>query len=88
MLGQQGVDDRRDDGALVAQDAGEERFAGGQPGAQVVANLALDRARPVAAAPELADGTGSRRHQSCSSSQRSASIAALQPLPAAVTAWR
>ena len=82
------------DRAVVAEDAGEERAAVGEARAQVVADLVLDRARPVAGLAELAEGLDLGRgpgklHQSCSSwSQRSASIAARQPVPAEVIAWR
>ncbi len=46
--GEEGVDHGRDDRAVVAQDAGEERAAVLQAGPQVVADLLLDGAGPVA----------------------------------------
>ena len=68
------------------------RNAGGDPAAQVGPQLGRDAAGAVAAGLELTEGGGLVggvvRHQSCASSQRSASMAARQPVPAAVTAWR
>ncbi len=86
--GQQRVDDAGDDGALVAQDLRKELLSGRQPAAQVGAHLLFYRARTVAGGLQRSEGLGASAHQSCASSQRSASIAALQPVPAAVTAWR
>ena len=46
---QDGVDELRDDGVVVADDAGEERLARLQLPNEVVANLLLDRSRAGAA---------------------------------------
>ena len=89
MAGEQGVDHPRDDRAVVAEDAGEEALAGGELAPQVGPHFGVDGPRPVAAALQFAEGLGPNRrrgHQSWASSQRSASIAARQPVPAAVTA--
>ncbi len=85
---EQGVGDRRNDRAVVADDAGEEVLLRGQLAPQIGADLRPYRARAIAGALELAEGLRRFRHACCASSQRSASMAALQPLPAAVTAWR
>ena len=45
---------------VVAEEAGEGRLAGGQPGQQVVAHLGLDRAVLVAAVAQLAEGLDGR----------------------------
>src|SRR6202035_561414 len=60
VAGEQGVDHRRDDRAVVADDAGEQRSAASQALAQVVAQLLLDRAGLVAARLERAEGLDSR----------------------------
>ena len=74
--------------ALKVLVLGEELLAGRKLAAQVGADLRAHGLGAVRSALELAQGSGLIRHPCCASSQRSASIAALQPLPAAVTAWR
>ncbi len=66
MAGEDGVNDLRDDGVVVADDAGEEGLAGGSIGAQagdeIVAELILDAAGDalggVFAVAECAEGSG------------------------------
>ena len=44
--GQQRVDDLGEDGVLIADDAGEQRLAGAQPGQEVAPDLFPDGAAP------------------------------------------
>jgi hypothetical protein len=86
VAGQEGVDDAGHDGSLVSDDSRKERLSRRQLGDQVVANLAVNRARSISVGLQLAERACPLAHANCASSQRSASIAALQPMPAAVTA--
>jgi hypothetical protein len=56
VLGEDGVVDGRDDGALVAVDAGEGRFAPRDHGQEVLAHFIFDGADGIAGGAELAEG--------------------------------
>ena len=62
MAGQQRVLELRHDGGLVAEDAVEQRLAGGDLGHGVAPDLLLDRQRLPAGLAELAEGGGARGH--------------------------
>ena len=59
--GEEGVLELRHDGLLVADEATEERLAGGDLGHGVAADLVLDRDGLPAGGPELAEGGHRRR---------------------------
>ena len=61
--GEQRVDDPGDHRALVAEHSGEQALAGRQLGAEVLADLLLDRARAVACGLELSDGARALGHR-------------------------
>ena len=58
MPREDGIDDLRLDGVLVADDAREEWGAGAKPGDQIGAQLLLDAAGTVAGGLELPKGSG------------------------------
>ena len=58
VAGEQRPLDLGQHGVVVADDAGEARLAGAQPGQQVVAQLLLDGAVHVAGGAQLAEGAG------------------------------
>ena len=62
-----GVDELRDDGLVVADDAGKERFARLQLANQVVADFLLDGSEarsPASRSPQIAEGLNAIRHES------------------------
>ena len=52
-----GVDDLRDDGFVIAEDIRKQRIAAPEFGDQVAAHLVLDRLHSIAALSQLADGS-------------------------------
>src|SRR6185312_5428657 len=64
LAAEDGVLDLRDDGVVVADDAGQERLAAPQARDEVVAQLLLDRLALPAAGLELPDGSRTRHQRS------------------------
>ena len=64
LAGEDGVLDRRDDGVVVADDAGQDLAAGREARQQVRPQLLLDRPRSPAGVAQLGDrgGARGRRH--------------------------
>ena len=87
VAGQDSVGDGGDDGAIVADDPREQIVSLRDPATQVAPQFLLDRLATVSGRLELTQ-RGRPGAQSRVSSHRSASIAAWQPVPAAVTACR